>query len=420
MKNISPDDAITASDVSAKTSSLYNVLLLVAFIALAANLRSPLTSLPSVIDSIRSDLHISPGLAGLMTTIPVLCFGALMPVASVILARVGIGKAIYLTLCGVVLGTILRSAGGLTLALSGTVVIGAALTLGNIVSLMVIARDFQRHSSIITGVYVMSMSIGAMLTAALTVPIASVIGWRAALAIWSLLAILAIVLWIGAGFVRATPPAGGVYSVPSGAARAPGATVSPSAREALAVWRRPVVWLLAIAFSSHTFLFYAMTAWLPEYIKPVVNMDTSQAGTIASIFQILGILGCFGVPWLGSVARFPTAKLFLIAGGVWFCMAAGLLLLPQMWPLWILSGGIGAGAGFVVVFMRVMELAGSLDENRRISSFVQGFGYIVASTGPTVVGYIHQQSGGWSGVFTLLSTIALVMISTGIIAAKSK
>ncbi|MGL6018839.1 MAG: hypothetical protein ACRC0C_09315, partial [Gibbsiella quercinecans] len=130
---------------------MYHSLLLFAFITLAMNLRAPLTSLPSVIEFIKADLHINSGLAGLLTTIPVLCFGALAPAASAVIARVGIEKAIYFTLFGVTLGTLLRSADGLSLVLAGTLLLGAALTLGNIASLMVIARDFQHRSSLITG-----------------------------------------------------------------------------------------------------------------------------------------------------------------------------------------------------------------------------------------------------------------------------
>ncbi|ATA21071.1 CP family cyanate transporter-like MFS transporter [Gibbsiella quercinecans] len=398
---------------------MYHSLLLFAFITLAMNLRAPLTSLPSVIEFIKTDLHINSGLAGLLTTIPVLCFGALAPVASAIIARVGIEKAIYVTLFGVTLGTLLRSADGLSLVLAGTLLLGAALTLGNIASLMVIARDFQHRSSLITGLYVMSMSIGAMLTAALTAPLAAVIGWRAALAVWSGLAVLAIMLWLAANHVKHSSPA--AMQPPFSSSQREAVEQTPSQRaSAEQVWRRPVVWLLAIAFSAHTFLFYAMTAWLPDYLKHAANMNTSGAGMAASLFQILGILGCFGIPWLGSAAHFSKATRFLIVGLAWFCMPAGLLAYPGLWPLWIICGGIGAGGGFLVVFTLVIDIAGNLDENRRISSFVQGVGYIVASTGPIVVGMIHQLSGGWHGGFILLASIALLMCLSGTRAAKSQ
>lgn len=412
MKNSHLDAAAGASNIPKKY--LYNILLLAAFIALAINLRAPLTSLPSVIDDIKTELHISSGLAGLLTTIPVLCFGALAPVASAIIARLGIGKAIYLTLCGVALGTLVRSGDGLVMTVTGTILLGIALTLGNIVSLMVIARDFPRHASLITGIYVMAMSIGSMLTAALTVPLTSVMGWRGALAIWGALAALAIALWLGVDAIKRLSPA--VAPRPAQAARqaaAPGAETA-----AHAVWRRPVVWLLSVAFASHTFMFYAMTAWLPDYLRQAGNMNTGSAGMAAAFFQIFGILGCFGVPWLGSIAHLSKSTLFLVVGGAWFLTAAGLLAQPLLWPLWVVLGGIGSGGGFLVVFTRVMDLAGSLDENRRISSFVQGVGYIVASTGPTVVGIIHQLSGNWRGGFILLSLVALLMCVTGMRAAK--
>lgn len=177
-----------------KISSEY-IILIAAFIVLSANLRAPLTALPAVIDDIRSDLHIDSVLAGTLTTIPVLCFGLLVPLASIILKRVSIERAIFIVLLGVILGTLLRSFGDFTTIWVGTLLLGGALSLGNIVSLMVIARDFRHNSGLMTGIYVMAMSIGATLTSALTAPLASILGWQIALSCWSILALLGIVLW---------------------------------------------------------------------------------------------------------------------------------------------------------------------------------------------------------------------------------
>ena len=416
MKIIRSKVDISEFHVPRQTPYLYNLLLLVAFVVLALNLRAPLTSLPSVINDIKADLHISSGIAGLLTSIPVLCFGVLTPVASAILSRIRIERAIYFTLFGVMLGILLRSSGGLRLTLVGTVLLGASLTLGNIASLLVMARDFRRQFSLINGIYVAAMSAGALLTAALTAPLASIVGWRAALAAWSVLAIFAIVLWFSVSFVKQTTPASNSHPVQFSEPEA--RTVTPASL-ARAVWRRAEIQLLAIAFASHTFIFYAVTAWLPDYLKQAGGMDSSRAGMAAALFQILGILGSFSVSWLGSAARFSTAKLFLIVGGAWFFMPTGLLMLPQLWPIWMVLGGIGTGGGFVIVFSLVMALSGSLDENRRISSFVQGVGYVIASTGPTMLGFLHQLTNNWHSGFMLLAFTALLMGATGFVAAKT-
>ena len=60
--------------------------------------------------------------------------------------------AVTLSLLGVLAGTVLRSAGGAELAVLGTVVIGTAITVGNVVVPVIIHRDFPaRQVGIATG-----------------------------------------------------------------------------------------------------------------------------------------------------------------------------------------------------------------------------------------------------------------------------
>ncbi|CAG9001079.1 MAG: putative transporter YycB [Candidatus Celerinatantimonas neptuna] len=380
-------------------------------------MRAPLTSLPSVINDIKADLHIASGLAGLLTTVPVLCFGALTPLASALLHRVGIEKSIFITLFGVIFGSLIRSSDGFTLALIGTIIIGASLTLGNIVSLLIIARDFYTCAGLMTSIYVMAMSIGATMSAALTVPMTSIMGWRAALSFWSILALIGVILsfCLQMSRKRANQARKGIVTQRESDHTLSSSLDIPPIQK---VWRKKIVWLLTTAFACQAFIFYAMTAWLPDYLIYNGHMNIDKAGSIAATFQILGIVGCLGVPYLNSVLRFSHAKLFVVVATAWFLMPVGFLIDIHFWPLWILAGGIGAGGGFSVIFTLVMIKAKNLQENRQMSSFVQGGGYIVASTSPTVIGFFHQITNNWSVSFILLSCTAIVMGISGIISTR--
>lgn len=407
------------SGASHKASS-QQWLLIAAFIALSLTMRAPLTSLPSVINDIKADLHIASGLAGLLTTIPVLCFGALTPFASALLHRVGVEKSIFITLFGVILGSIIRSCDGFTFALIGTIVIGASLTLGNIVSLLVIARDFYAYASLMTSIYVMAMSIGATMSAALTVPMSSIIGWRAALAVWGILALIGVILWSALQIMRKRANCThDKSSAQKSTDHSPSLSSSLNIPPIQKVWRKKIVWLLTIAFACQAFIFYAITAWLPDYLVHNGHMHIDKAGRIAATFQIFGIVGCLGVPYLSSVLRFSHAKLFFVVATAWFVMPTGFLINIHLWPLWILAGGIGAGGGFSVIFTLVMIKANNLQENRQMSSLVQGGGYIVASTSPTIIGFFHQITGHWSLSFILLSCTAVIMGISGIASTRS-
>jgi len=388
-------------------------LVLLAFLVLALNLRSPLTAISPVIGELRGDLGIGSAMASLLTSIPVLCFGLLTPLASLFIAWTSIETSIFVTLGGIALGTVIRSTGGLAGALAGTTLIGAAMTIGNIVSLMVIARDFPRRAHAVTGLYTSALNIGTMLTSALTAPLAVLFGWRIALVLWVVLAILAGALWFLAilrrGRWSAQRPDAGELSPPAcpSAASQPPTPAGPP-------WRRPIAWLLVVAFAAHVFIYYGLTAWLPTYLMQTEGMAATTAGFAASTFQILSLLGSFGVPLLAATRRISAATLLIGIALIWFATPIGFLLAPNQWFLWSLLGGIASGGGFTVIFMLVMDHAGTLTDNRRISSLVQGMGYALASGGPFVVGALHQASEGWTTGFLLLSGVAVLMVATGL------
>jgi CP family cyanate transporter-like MFS transporter len=91
----------------------------------------------------------------------------------------------------------------------------------------------------------------------------------------------------------------------------------------------------------------------------------------------------------------------------------GFLVAPGLWILWSVFGGIASGGGFTVIFMLVMNNASDLTDNRKISSFVQGVGYSLASCGPFVVGFLKQVSEGWALSFSALAGVAVLMAMAG-------
>jgi CP family cyanate transporter-like MFS transporter len=239
-------------------------------------------------------------------------------------------------------------------------------------------------------------------------------GWRIALAFWILLAILAGALWFLALLRRGKWAAKSRNSAGLGrpAPCPPAASQAPT--PAGPAWRRPIAWLLVVAFGAHVFIYYGLTAWLPTYLMQTEGMAATTAGFAASTFQILSLLGSFGVPLLAATRRISAATLLIGVAVIWFATPIGFLLAPNQWFLWSLLGGIASGGGFTAIFMLVMDHAGTLTDNRRMSSLVQGMGYALASGGPFVVGAMHQASGGWGMGFLLLAGVALLMVTTGI------
>ena len=374
-------------------------LVVAAILLLGVNLRGPIVAVSPVLDTISADLGISATTAGLLTGLPVLCFGLATPAASALLARFGLGRGVSISLVVLLAGMLLRSVDGLPSALAGTLLIGIAITVGNVAVPVVIARDLPRRAGPVLGGYTAALNVGSMLTLSLTVPLASALGWRTAVASWGVLVLAALALWAYAthGPIRDTAAtAGGDATTDGGDDRA--------------WWRRPTVLLLTAAFSGQAFAYYGVTAWLPLLLRDELGMAPGAAGLSASIFQIAALFGAFGVPVLLRVLPGPRGVVLIVAAA-WATLPLGLLLAPSLWPLWCAVGGAAQGGGLVAVFSLVVRAARDLVDNRRISALVQGGGYVVAASGPTVVGAVHEATGGWTAPL-LVVLAAIVLLGT--------
>ena len=376
-------------------------LVIAAILLLGLNLRGPIVAVSPVLDVIRDDLGVGEATVGLLTSLPVLCFGLATPAASALLARAGLGRGVTISLVLLLAGIAVRSVDGLTGALAGTVLIGIAITVGNVAVPVVIARDLPHRSGTVLGAYTASLNVGSMLTLSLTVPLADLVGWRVAVAAWGVLVVAAVVVWHLA--LRRPADAEPVRENPH-------ADDTPAA-PARAWWRNPVAWGLTIAFAGQAFSYYGITAWLPLLLRDELGMPAAAAGTSASVFQIAALAGAFGVPVLLRVMTSPRSVVLMVVA-TWTTLPVGLLLAPQLWPLWCVTGGAAQGGGLVVIFALVVRKARGLTENRRMSALVQGGGYAVAASGPTVLGAVHAATGGWTApLLVVLGAIALLGVA---------
>lgn len=374
--------------------------LFVVAVALAALvLRGPIVAVAPVIDAVRGDLSLSSGQAGVLTSIPVLCFALATPLALLVIRRAGPDAAVTVTILGVALGTIVRSAGDVVAVVAGTVLIGVFITIGNVVLPVVIRRDVSAERiDLTTGVYTAALNLGSTITSLGTAPLALALGWRGALVIWLGLNALALVGWLLAIGPRAALRPAPRLVRGSGPAE-------PAPR----IWRSATVLALALCFSSQAFSYYGVTAWLPSLLVDRNGFSIATAGASSSVFQLAAVAGAVGIPLL--VRRLGPRGSILLVGLLWCTVPIGLLLAPQLWALWCVLGGVAQGGGFTVVFVLVVRLSRSDAHASRLSATVQGIGYAVAATAPTVIGFAHDASGGWDApLLTVLAATCSFLI----------
>ena len=73
-------------------------LLLAGILLIAANLRAPITGVAPVLAMIQAGLDLGTAQAGLLTTLPLLAFALLSPVAPLLARRIGLEWALFAAL----------------------------------------------------------------------------------------------------------------------------------------------------------------------------------------------------------------------------------------------------------------------------------------------------------------------------------
>jgi CP family cyanate transporter-like MFS transporter len=375
-------------------------ILLAAIGLIALNMRGPFVAVAPVVGEMQRDLGFSPVELGYLTGIPVLCFALAAPLASLTGRKLGPEFAITLTLLGVLLGVVVRSTDGGALVMLGTVILGIAITIGNIVVPLIIRRDFSpaRQGTAMV-IYTAALNIGSFVTSMVSAPLAELLGWRPAIAACGVFALAAAAVWALAVRRRAFVPEAVPDADPQRVAGKPAS--------------RWITVGLTAGFAGQAFSYYGVTAWLPSLLADELGMAPSAAGAGSSLFQILAIAGGLGVPFAARFAN--TTRVGLTLGLLWLTVPVGLLLAPQLWWLWSSFGGIAQGGGITLIFIAIIRLARDQASAGRMSAVVQGAGYCFGAAAPTLLGYVHGVSGAWTGpLLLILCSVAAFILGTSL------
>ncbi|WP_404435401.1 MFS transporter [Microbacterium aerolatum] len=390
-------------------------LVLIGILVAALSLRAPIIALTPVLPEIIEDLGISSASAGLLTTAPVVMFAVMTPLAALVIRRAGAEIALLLSLAGVMIGTLVRALPGFGSMLAGMVVIGAAITIGNVVIPVIIRRDLPpERTAIATAAYTATLNAGSLFAALATVPIAEATGWPLALLLWGSFGVIGISLWLvhivrSRAWSSADRTSGEAATSRSGATAETATLTGPTPvivdNRVAAIIRRPIVWLLAAAFATQSTVYYAMSTWFPTILLDTTDLDAVGAGALSSVFQGVAIVGAMIAPLL---LRFVGAVYSALLLGVFYAvMVIGMLIAPEFAGLWASFGAITHSGGFVLIFTALVRVSRSDAEAATTSAVVQGGGYLFAALGAPVMGALREASGGWQVPLLAITVVVL-------------
>jgi len=380
-------------------------LALTALVIAAINLRPAVTSLGPVLEEVRQSLGMSASVAGLLTSVPAVCFALVGSTAPLLARRWGTGGAVAVGASALVLGLAVRPlAGGTALFIALTALALAGIALANVLLPVVVKQRFPEKVGAMTGLYSVALNLGASTAAAVTVPLTGVFGgdWRLGLGVWALVAALSLPPWLllARDRVREDSPA------------------APTAQPDLRLRRQPIAWALAVYFGLQSTAAYVIMGWLPQVFRDA-GLPASTAGLLFAMTSVLGVPLSFA---LSAVAgRLPRQSglavgvgLFGLAGyaGLWAAPAAA----PWVWAVFLGVANCSFPLALTMIAMRGRSAAVVV----RLSAFAQSAGYLLSIPGPIVVGALYQHSGSWKVPMALMAVLMVPQMIAGFLAGRDR
>ncbi len=399
--------AATPLDLTQASRSRARTILLAASILIVAlNLRATIIAVSPLLDAIRDDTGISGTLAGLLTTLPVVLFGLLASVAPRLARRFGTDLVVAGTMTVLAGGILLRLAQPVPFLFLGTAIAGAAIAIANVLMPAIVKRDFPGQMGLMTGLYTMGISAGGAFGAGLTLPVARAAGldWRGALAIWAFPAIFAIAFLSLRLILQAARQSDAERAARLDRSVATRRPPTPS------LWRDPLAWRVSLFMGLQSFIFFAVSSWTPTLLVDN-GMTEARAGLMLSLANIFGLVASFVAPIVANRAR-DQRTLIAVVVAIWAVGIGGLLIAPTSWTiLWMALFGIAAGAALSIALTLIVLRSPDTPHAAALSGMAQSVGYLLAATGPSIVGALHDLSGGWHApvVFVLLVLVPTLL-----------
>ncbi|MFJ9711237.1 CynX/NimT family MFS transporter [Streptomyces sp. NPDC101234] len=376
----------------------------------AVNLRPAITSLGALLEEVRDGLGMSGSVAGLLTSVPPLCFAVFGVTAPRLARRFGPAAVVCAGMVAITAGLLIRPYAGGTagfLAASALALMGIAVS--NVLMPVIVKRWFPDRVGSMTGLYSMALAAGTSVAAAVTVPMTDALGgsWQSGLAVWAGLAAVAVLPWIPLVRHRGMPePPAGAHA---GADRQP---------PALKITRSRTAWALAVFFGLQATAAYITMGWMPQIFRDA-GVPASTAGVLLAVTMVMGVPLAFVIPRVAT--RLPHQGPIVIVLGV--CGLAGyvgLYLAPAAgawaWALLLGVSNCSFPLALTMVGMRSRTGAGVV----QLSAFAQSTGYLISIPGPLLVGVLYQQGGGWGLPIALMVGLMIPQMAVGVLAGRDR
>lgn len=380
-----------------------NYLLLLAIIFIATNLRAPITAVGPLVGMITEELSLTGAQAGLITTLPLVAFALVSPLAPKMARKFGTEKTIFTALLLIILGLGIRYIPTMATLFLGTIILGCGIAVGNVLIPSIVKKEFQGNSGLVTGIYSVSMNLTGAIASGVSIPLTQRLGWswNQALSLWVIFALIALIGWL--------PQMKNKQSVTTIAETEPKSSV----------WQSQLAWSVSLFMGIQSFIFYVLVAWLPQMLVSQ-GIPSSKSGGMLSLLQLTLLPTTFVIPIIAektanqrSLVSLSFVLFFLGIGGLMFSQP----LIITMAIIFIgIAGGIAFSLSMMFFNLRTSTAKGAAD----LSGMAQSVGYVLAAVGPFLFGLLHDLTNNWQSSLILLLVMTVILLFVGLKAGSEE
>lgn len=390
-----------AKSVSKRLGAIVIFLL----ILVGLNMRTGLTIIPPILSNIQHTLHLPSWLLGSLTTIPLLCFAAVSPFVDRLQRRFGLMRLLSFALFVLALGLFIRVYSVGTL-LIGTLLLGAGIAVLNVLAPAIVATFFPNNVGGMTSVYSLSMTIFSAISAGISAPVASLIGWKPMIQLIAIFPVLTIAVTLIAGHQGKTPAE---------------TTVSKVKTSHQNVWKLKSAWLMTGYMGIQSLLFYTIITWVPRILVDH-GLSQNTASIMLGILQLSAVTMSYVIPVLAGHRESQAP--FMVATVVLYGFDLGGLLVAQssvvLAVICCILLGLATNTGYNLAMVLFTLKTRNSSETVAISGMAQSMGYLIAAVGPIAAGALNSARHNWTLVLVLLFVAAILMMVCGLAMDRHK
>ncbi|MDK9860545.1 MFS transporter [Staphylococcus equorum] len=377
----------------------FNWLLFIGILLIGANLRAPITSIGVALPDIKTDLAMSNSAVSVITVVPLLAFSVISLFAARTSNKMGLEKTIFLALCLIFIGVLVRSITDISWLYIGTVLIGIGIGFGNVLAPAMIKAKFPLHIGIMTGYYTVVMNVFGGLSSYGTAPLVKAFNYNIAISVIGIITLITIIVW-------------------SFQLKGTQETATALPRKSVNVWKSPLAWQITILMGGQSLIFYSLINWLPAYLSHS-GMTINEAGAYLSIMQIAIIPFTFITPIFATKMKSQFFLTFIT--GICFIVGVTIMLVaPNLAIISTILIGVAGGLAFGLVNTFFSLRTEHIQTSAKLSGMAQAVGYLVAAVGPLLFGILHDMTGKWTASLSILLITAIVITLFGSQAGRKR